>query len=774
MAKSKGNARETSDKLSYAVYGTGIDLERDANNIADIVKQTSLEVSSKFGKRLDNKVIDSFTQMNLSNVFSPSSKEKGKDRRPDDVTAEAFRELMSQNSGAATSMLAGDRSRIVDYSNYAAIAENIPEMALAKNTYISNILSPDDYTKGVFNIDYTSPNQADVDAVKKNLKKLIKKYRIETNVERIISDALVYGDCFVSVLPYDKEIGRYLASSYSMGTGFLNESIGTPEYERLNERFDLEFRSQSVNLSESLLLEDNMFTDEEAKTVNEAFGEHGFQRIADDLNNNIQIRTVTDMLVWKAKADNDIIFRKSMIDVGDNGKKGRKKKNKFDSMEINGAAMEILDPSRVVELKVGNVCYGYYYVQPGFAGGKETPFNAQTPKMYAQTSNPMNPTLQPQSKDMMDGNSGVGTPEAQSMNVSDDKLQIIAQVLLKALGKKLNKEYIEGNKEFKDLLYNLLKQRYILERGVSIMYFMPEEIVHFHADSIYKDIVFFAKIYLATLTNTVIVKLGRGHDKRIFYVDVGADANHEQSIAKVVQDVKTKEFRMSSIGSISSILSLNPGMFDDIYMPQINGQRPVDIDILQGMDQEVNNEFTEFLRKSMIEGTGLPQALLEANDSIEFARQISAQNVNFCRRVVRYQKLLAEPCATLIRLLYMYEYRYSLDGKTTDDDVDLNNIEVEFPAPGSLNLSNLVELLTQVDQKADYIAKRYIPEKADMSTADEIAAFKGRIIEKELPQIEWDEYKDLYESFKKDYIKDQMTDAANQAPMPEDPMGGGF
>lgn len=774
MAKSKGNARETSDKLSYAVYGTGIELERDGNNIADIVKQTSLEVSNKFGKRLDNKVIDSFTQMNLSNIFSSAAKPKEKGRQSDDITADAFKELMSQTSGAATNMLASDRSRIVDYSNYAAIADNIPECALARNTYLSNILSPDDYTKGIFNIDYTSPNQADADKVKKNIKKLIKKYRIETNVEKIISDTLVYGDCFVSVLPYDKEIGKYLASSYSMGTGFLNESIGTPEYEKLNEALNLEYRSQNVDLSESLLLESSMFTDEEAKVVNEAFGEHGFQRIADDLNSNIQIRTVTDMLVGKAKADNDIVFRKNVIETPDDGKKGRKKKGKFDSLEINGAAMEILDPSRVVELKVGDVCYGYYYVQPGFVGGKENPFNAQTPKMYAQTSNPMNPTLQPQSKDMLDGNSGVGTPESQNMNVSDDKLQVISQVLLKALGKKLNKEYIESNKEFKDLLYNLLKQRYIIERGVSIIYFMPEEIVHFHADSIYKDIVFFAKIYLAILTNTVIVKLGRGHDKRIFYIDVGPDANHEQSIAKVVQDVKTKEFRMSSIGSISSILSLNPGMFDDIYMPQINGQRPVDIDILQGMDQEINNDFTEFLRKSMIEGTGLPQALIEANDSIEFARQISAQNVNFCRRVVRYQKLLAEPCATLIKLLYMYDYRYSIDGKTADDDVDLNNIEVEFPAPGSLNLSNLVELLTQVDQKADYIAKRYIPEKADMSTADEIAAFKGRIIEKELPQIDWDEYKDLYESFKKDFIKDQMVSAATTPQTPDDSMGGGF
>ena len=85
--------------------------------------------------------------------------------------------------------------------------------------------------------------------------------------------------------------------------------------------------------------------------------------------------------------------------------------------------------------------------------------------------------------------------------------------------------------------------------------------------------------------------MGRAHDKRVFYVDVGADANYEQAISRVIQDIKTKEFKMDSMGDINTILNLNPGMFDNYYIPTVNGDKPIEIDTLQGMDIDMNNEF---------------------------------------------------------------------------------------------------------------------------------------------------------------------------------------
>jgi len=761
------NNNDTKNKISIATYGVGVKLDKDSTKISDIVKQTSLEVAAKFGKRLDNKIIDSYTNLNLTNVFNvtPDGKHMPK-KTTEDV--DKFKELMQDNSMSAITMLTAEQGRILNYANYKSIVDNIPEMALARETYVSNILSPDDYTKSIFTIKYKSSDQSEEESVNAQLKKLVTKYQIEEKTEEIVNKTITYGDCFVAVLPYDKEIAKYIANTSA--NGVLNESYSKePVYRMLTEDMHLTERMYYDTLNESNTRD--LFTEADKEVLHEAFGKDANveQIVMDSVNKNVHVRSFTDLLRNRALADNDILFSKSDIELKTD--KDKKKKKKQETFAINGASIKVLEQDRIVALEVDNVCYGYYYIEPGAQLGTESPYSANTAAQYSRASNPMSPTLQPQPAG---GEMTPSSSAAKNLNISDEKMNLISQILLKALSKKLNKNYIEDNKQFKDLLYNLLKQKYIFEKGVSITYFMPEEIIHFKADSIFKDVVFFAKLYLAILTNTVIIKMGRGHDKRIFYINGGLDNNHEQAIMKVMQDVKTKEFKMSNLGSISSILSLNPGIFDDYYLTQINGEKPVDIDILPGMDQEINNDFTEFLRKSMIQGTGLPQALLEAADNIEFARQITAQNANFCRRVVRQQKLLTPAFTDFIRTLYKYEYQYNLDGSEQIDDIDINNITIQFPSPGALNLANVIDMLTQIDSASDYITKRYIPDRMDQSSMDEQAAFKMRVIEHMAPQLDWEAYKDLYDQFKDEYNKELLIKTATTPPVdPNDPYANG-
>ena len=756
MARNRNDTKKTlntSNKISVATYGTTRKLEDESSLISDIVAQTTIDIQKKFGTRLGDNVVDSFTRMNLSTIFNSNDNKKATDQSGSET--EQFKEIMEQSSQSAYSMLAAESGRLVNYENYKAIVENIPEMALARDTYISNILSPDDYTKSIFNVFYTDTTlKKDYeDKVLDKVKQIIKKYGIEEKTEKIVSDCLTYGDSFIAVLPYNDEIAKLLAQTNS--NTFLNESLNSSNYKILNEAFHLE--SDSIHnekyLTESMIGE--VLTESEIDVLNEmTTNKSGVISLLESINKNIHVNSTADLLRDQALADMSIFGDKVDIDYDKKPEKRNNKKS-LKKMNINGSVIRYLEPDRVVSLEIGDVCYGYYYIELG-AGEKETPYNAETSSMYAKTTNnPMNPTLN------KPGSSRIGdyqtTQAAQNLNVTDEKLQVLSGIILKVLGKKFNRKFIENNKEFKDLLYELLRQKYIIEKGVSITYFLPEEVIHFKTDSIFSKITYFAKIYLAVLTNIVLVKLGRSHDKRIFYVKVGPDSNHEQAIAKVIQDVKTKEFRMGHLGSIYTILSLNPGAFDDYYMPEINGERPVDIETIQGMDQDINNEFITFLRTSMIEGTGLPSAILEANDNLEFARQISAQNANFCRKVIRQQKNLTSAFEKLIRLLFIYEYKYSLD--KTDDflrEVNLSNLHVEFPSPGSLNLSNLVESFAQVDQAATYIAKSFIPDKVDQSSANEQEAFKQIVVQKMLPQIDWDDYNEVYEKFKANNSKTKL------------------
>lgn len=750
------------NKINVGIYGTGTDLDKMSNNVSDIVKQTALEVATKFGKRVDNKVIDNYTNLNLSNLFSPQTGGSRKAVENKINSVEQFKTMMQDNTTSAVQLMTAEQGRIINYSNYKAIVDNIPEMALAKDTYLANILSPDDYTKTIFNITYKSSNKTDEEIVKGNIKKIIQKYNIEDLIEKIIDNTLTYGDCFVSVLPYDREIGKFLAQTSAKQ--MLNEGLESPLYQKLDEQMHLTERMYSEVLTEDMVSE--VISVEEQQALNEAFGTNinVNQFVTDVVNDKIKINSVTELLRNRAEAENDILFSKHDIETKKNKKSN--KKNIGEDLQINGADVKILDADKMVALEVDGINYGYYYIEPGFQGAKDQPYNANNPKAYAAASNPLNPTIQPQLQ-TAPGESAAN-PVAQNLNISDEKLGLISNVLLKALSKKLNKKYINDNKQFKDLLFNLLKQKYLFEKGVSITYFLPEEIVHFKADSIFSKIVFYAKLYIALLTNTVIIKLGRAHDKRIYYIQTGVDNNHEQAIMKVVQDVKTKEFKMSNLGSVASILQLNPGQFDDYYMPVVNGERPVDIETIQGMDQDINNDFMEFLRRSMVLGTDLPTAFLEAKDNIEFARQIAAQNANFCRQIIRWQKKLTKPSEQLIKLIYLYENKYTLDKDNASDNININDITITYPSPASLNLTNLIETLTQVDSLAEYVTKVYVPDKMDQSNTDIQSAFKQTVIKKMITQIDWADMDQCFENFKDTYSKDALINISNA---PEEDQG---
>jgi hypothetical protein len=269
------------------------------------------------------------------------------------------------------------------------------------------------------------------------------------------------------------------------------------------------------------------------------------------------------------------------------------------------------------------------------------------------------------------------------------------------------------------------------------------------------------------LTNILLIKMGRAHDKRIFYVDVGADANYEQAISRVIQDIKTKEFKMDSIGDINTILNLNPGMFDNYYIPTVNGEKPIEIDTLAGMDVDMTNDFLEFLKTSMMSGMGIPRTLIDETIQTDFARTLSARNANFVRSVIKYQKRLTLPFTKLLRTLYINEHKYSNDKESNIlSVVDLKSIHASFPSPASLNMTNLTDQIQVVDQNAEFIATNLV--EPDPTGGSEVAKgkLKSLIIQDLLPSIKWEKYKMMKDEIDIEAVKSKVKQPQGEGMMP--------
>jgi hypothetical protein len=753
-------SRGLSDKSSNAIFGMGNKLEDESEQIKDVIRQTMNATSEKYGNRANGKVVNYFNELNFSRAFFDLVKDPEKSKEAAKNPDKAFKKYMSGKEVADISaMLSGESTRLVQYNNYRAIYFHIPEAAQALDTMKDNIMSPDDFTKLMFNVTYENDLDARLrERVEEQVHDIIDKYEFEELADEIIEGSLLYGDQYVSVLSIDKELDFMLSDPLMAGRSTLNEgNVGNFDVEKVSVELNSTDVEKSTMLTEAVSEALNLSKEDKERFDEEATA----QFLASLVNERVKIGSKKEFLLERMSAE-DYTSR----DIPKERKKRKKKSDADDNdpLYINGSTMNVMDPAKVVELKIDNTVYGYYYVQNiDLSSVPNAGYLGQS--TGREILNPVN-----MGSNLIAVNNTKFTPSTNNFSMkglSDAKVNIISKIFIDTIAKKVNKDFIRHNKEFKDFIFNLVKQDYIIRKEVKLIYFAPDEVVAFKVPALYRKITFFAKLYLAMLTNMLLIKMGRAHDKRIFYVDVGADANYEQAISRVIQDIKTKEFKMDSIGDINTILNLNPGMFDNYYIPTVNGEKPIEIDTLAGMDIEMNNEFLEFLKTSMMSGMGIPRTLIDETIQTDFARTLSARNANFVRSVIKYQKRLTLPFTKLLRTLYINEHKYSNDKESNIlSVVDLKSIHASFPSPASLNMTNLTDQIQVVDQNAEFIATNLV--EPDPTGGSEVAKgkLKSLIIQDLLPSINWEKYKMMKDEIDIEAVRSKVKQPQGDGMMP--------
>jgi len=740
---------ELSNQSSLAVFGVDEELDEQSATLRDVIKQTIIDTSEYVGNRAKGKPVNYFSEINFGNAFAelrkdPEKRNKGNTNKSD--PGKDFKRYMSeQDFGNISGILMQESGRIIGYSNYRAIYNHIPEAAQALDMFKDNIMSPDDFTKLIFNIEYKNDINPELrKQVEGQFKELISKYNFEELAEEVIEGSLLYGDQYVAILSLEDDLNLMLTDPINTGQIINEKNIGMYDLESV----DIEVNREDIDLSESKALIETfseamaLSKEDSGKLLNESTAR---QLVANLINQNVQIGTKKELILERISAEYSNKEEKKSFDLP-TSKKKKNKKNDEEPMYINGSSIRLLDPSKVVELKIDNVVYGYYLVENTNIGnipnagylGSSTGREVLNPVNMGSNIITTNNSKFSQSFDKMT-----------SQGLSDQKVDLISRIFLDTLSKKVNKDFIRHNKQFKDFIYNLVKQDYILKKAIRITFFAPNEVVAFKVPALYRKITFFAKLYLSMLTNMLLIKMGRAHDKRVFYIDVGVDANYEQAISRVIQDIKTKEFKMDTIGDINTVLNLNPGRFDDYYIPTVNGEKPIEIDTLQGMDVEMNNDFIEFLKDSMMSGMGVPRTLIDATKELDFARTLSAQNANFVRSVVKYQKRLTEPFNKLFRILYQNEYKFYNDGESkVSSVVNFSDIHVTFPSPATLNMSNITDQIQAVDGNAEFISSTLVPADPTGASDKVKSMLKTEIVKDLLPAIDWDRYEEYLEKAK--------------------------
>lgn len=754
------------NKTSMAAYGIGSQLDDENDEIKNIIQQTIKDTKEKIGERTNEKPINYFNEINFGNAFSEIIINKGKkgEKQSSEKSAEDFKRYMNDNSNIDVNALLMENSdRVINFNNYRIINKHIPECAQALNIYKDNIMSPDDYTKLIFNVSYEKAiNKNTEKIVNERIDNLTLKYELEDKADKIIGEALMLGESYYACISLEDELSLMLSSSST-----LNEELIRSADEN---SLSLDVLSENIDIdSESLDALNEAFTCESGEKMDEKIAQ---QIVAKCINENVIIGSSKELLIERFQADNDSKKYAGLPEDTIKLKRGpgRPRKNSDTKpMYVNGSALRYLQPERVCELKIDNICYGYYYAEEvanniprmsylGASSGRNI-----AGSVSLATNNTVSSTTM--------ASYTPASSAAGQLGVGEGKLALISKLFLNSISKKIDKDFVRKNKEFKDFIYNLVRQDFIIKKCLKLTYFRPDEVIKFECEPVYKDITFFAKLYLSILTNNLLIKLGRAHDKRVFYINTGLDAAYEEAIQGVIQDVKTKDYKMESLNDFNTVLNLTPGRFDDYFMPQINGEKPVEIETLPGMDVDMNNEFVEYLKNSMMSGMGVPRNLIDVTSEVDYARSISAMNANFVRSVIRYQKKLAPSFTRLYQKLYKNEYRFNSDQEDLSSIVDISSIRVQFPSPATLAMTNITEQIQAVDVNADFIANQLIISKPDGSNDSEKAMLKTEIVKDLLPSINWDKYEEMLKGIKIKVQKEKIEEKANP---PMDPYAGQY
>lgn len=737
------NSKATTNALFGSDQGF---IDRNAADF-DQIRGTIKRVTEKYKQVTGEGIIEFMTKMVIDD--ERTTQKAKKDQMQSQGNLDLNQVLENPNNGIVNELFLKEKTRFNLYDDYEALFEYIPQLAQAVEVFVDNIMSPDDFTKDIFSIFYDNKNVSDMSSEQRviaNIKNLEETYKIENKAKDWVRKTLIKGDQFIAILPLEKEFNRIIGedgilfNEHTDTVLFNEDSVVLSEHdeELLNGYLSESADKSKVNWKEDLMkiMNENITYSENRYSVikEELLMESDFSSL--NVRDEFKPTRLTDLAATKKqnKSVKELLTSDSLL-LND-------RETKNENVVINGSFIKELDPRRVVKIKMGETCFGYYYIETNDDRMSYTTnsFNSTTSFQLKMASDMRNDTEQ----------------------IADPKTRLIVDVFAKNISKKLNKKFIEANKEFKNVIYELVKQDYIIKKRVNIVYLPPNEVEHLmihenedgYGTSRFKKILFTSKLYLAVLTTTLMMKISRSVDHRTFYIETGLSKDVEGIIQSFVREIKSKEVKLSDLKSIDSIFN-NIGQFHDYFIPQVNGEKAIDIDTTPGMNTEVENDFLDYLKKTMISGMGIPASFLTYSDEMEFARSVSMMNGMFLRTIVGMQKSLGESFSNIYRKLYKYEFEAE-NQKDMDEDfiVDYKKIETRFPSPASLNMTNLADQISSTQGIIDFIVTNLAGSSAEDSVRDRLT--RG-VTKKYFPNIEWESFEKMMDETNVEEIENKLT-----------------
>ena len=711
-------------KISSNTYGMDKSENLDQiNNLSDKINKVindDLEEMKEYGGKND------LTRF-LLNTLQNSNKYNSIDTKNgnNDTLENLF---LSKDGSIFSTFEERFRNKSVLFNDLDIISEQLVELNEAINTTRDDIVSSDDLGSDISRSLSFSTNGKESDTYDdliEQVKELENQHGLNYIIrEHIVPKTLKYGEYYVYVIPekslfesaqrrkFEKTSGAMMESSEAT-TLLESLNINKNEYKDFKSDEIMEYVSENIKINNTdiplPLLENN--------SVNMAMK---------DLADFNSINSLLKKGKNKKKNNNDASMNLGFSD-------GVKSFKGDDWSNIKGCYIKLLDPKKIIPVKLLNYTIGYYYINDAEL---DVTNNSHT------------------CKNGMRFGSFMGSVATKSQSQHS-----IVTNIANAIVKSFDKKYLEDNQEFKELIINSLLYNDLYKRKLHYQFIPADNVCRFSINEdengngqsmIYKSL-FYAKLYLSLLVFNMITYLTKSQDTLVTYVKTsGIDKNVINKTMSIARQMKSKQIGIGDLMDYSSIYG-KIGTGRDLFIPEgESGERGLSWDVIQGQDVNMQTELMEELKQSYINGTGVPSVIMNYINEADFAKTLVMANAKQLRRVMMFQDSLNEDITEMYQKIMLYSSDIPID--------DILDFTFKFQRPKTLPNNNLVDIIGYGDQLLDFIEKtvfgQFAEETPDLNLMKD--EFRRSMSRKVLSMLPWEVVDDVLKETKLKINKDKL------------------
>lgn len=626
------------------------------------------------------------------------------------------------------------------YEDLEVIVSYVHQLKEAVNVTRDSIVTADEIGKQISrNITFRnmSPESSEV----KNALPLIEKMEEDLNLHHMVKNHIVvktleFGEYYVYTVPYKKLIqdyknrheGQNKPSSVLESVGHISpeklssfnkiskDSIPMSKLSKLMDTYlsSIEVSNESYTILDDMVNEEEIVSLENSDIVTQNTTLREFDKIVDNVLKNAEGKKKRTVKNTGSEA------------VIDNSTPSPKNKDGL----WRGCYVKLIDPRRLVEVKILDKVIGYYYAVDL---GPRPDGTAITKSIRMNIQNGVN-----------------------ERDLESEFVEKLASSIIQSMDKK----YLQENSQFKELIINALLYDDLYTHKVKFQFISIDFITKFSIDedingdgqSMLINSLFYAKLYLYLLIFKVLSILSKSTDQKYYYIkSSGIDKEVSNQVQTVARSIKEGQLTFTDLMNYGTAIN-KIGKAKDVWVPVgSSGERAIETDILSGQDIPLNNDLMEKLITDAVNSTGVPSVITSYINEADYSRTLVMANAKFVGRVINYQLDFDRSLTELYKKLAKFH--------TDLDESVISSLEYHFSPPKSLNNVNMSDTLNNAEQVANFVVRTFMGENKSPTEEDNALKDKmfSKVIKDSLPMIDWAKMEEFYEDSQEE-VKQMILD----------------